>query len=134
MSENKFELRELKSQDIFPMMKILGNIGMDELKDIVSGENIKSLITTTNANEKNEDVATVLGFNLVLEIAGVVMNNLPKCEKDIYKFLGGLSGMTEKQIADLPMVTFAEMIMAVIEKDEFKDFFKVVSRLFNKVN
>ena len=134
MSENKFELRELKSQDIFPMMKILGNIGMDELKDIVSGENIKSLITTTNANEKNEDVATVLGFNLVLEIAGVVMNNLPKCEKDIYKFLGGLSGMTEKQIADLPMVTFAEMIMAVIDKDEFKDFFKVVSRLFNKVN
>ena len=134
MSENKFELRELKSQDIFPMMKILGNIGMDELKDIVSGENIKSLITTTNANEKNEDVATVLGFNLVLEIAGVVMNNLPKCEKDIYKFLGGLSGMTEKQIADLPMVTFAEMIIAVIDKDEFKDFFKVVSRLFNKVN
>ena len=134
MSENKFELRELKSQDIFPMMKILGNIGMDELKDIVSGENIKSLITTTNAENKNEDVATVLGFNLVLEIAGVVMNNLPKCEKDIYKFLGGLSGMTEKQIADLPMVTFAEMIMAVIDKDEFKDFFKVVSRLFNKVN
>lgn len=132
MSENKFELRELKSQDIFPMMKILGNIGMDELKDIVSEENIKSLITTiNNAENKNEDVAVVLGFNLVLEIAGVVMNNLPKCEKDIYKFLGGLSGMTEKQIADLPMVTFAEMIMAVIDKDEFKDFFKVVSRLFN---
>lgn len=131
MSENKFELRELKSQDIFPMMKILGNIGMDELKDIVSEENIKSLITTINAENKNEDVAVVLGFNLVLEIAGVVMNNLPKCEKDIYKFLGGLSGMTEKQIADLPMVTFAEMIMAVIDKDEFKDFFKVVSRLFN---
>lgn len=133
MSDEKFELRELKSQDIFPMFKILGNIGIDELKDVMSGENIKSLIASTNADE-NGDVTTVLGFNLVLEIAGVVMNNLPKCEKDIYKFLAGLSGKSEKQIADLSMVTFTEMIIAVIEKDEFKDFFKVVSRLFNKVN
>lgn len=133
MSDVTFELRELKSQDIFPMFKILGQIGLDELKDIMSGENIKSLIANTEKDE-NGDITTVLGFNLVLEIAGVVMNNLPKCEKDIYKFLSGLSGMSEKQIADLSMVTFTEMIIAVIEKDEFKDFFKVVSRLFNKVN
>ena len=133
MSDVTFELRELKSQDIFPMFKILGQIGLDELKDIMSGENIKSLIANTEKDE-NGDITTVLGFNLVLEIAGVVMNNLPKCEKDIYKFLSGLSGMSEKQIADLSMVTFTEMIIAVIEKDEFKDFFKVVSELFSQMN
>ena len=58
------------------------------------------------------------------------MKNLPKCEKEIYSFLAGLSGMTAKEIADLDMVTFTEIVIAVVRKEEFQDFFKVVSGLF----
>ena len=36
----------------------------------------------------------------------------------------------EKEIAELDMVTFTEMIVAFFKKDEFKDFIGVVSKLF----
>ena len=38
--------------------------------------------------------------------------------------------MTVKEIGNLDMVTFTEMIVAVVQKQEFKDFFRVVSKLF----
>lgn len=67
----------------------------------------------------------------MIDMAGIVLENIPKCKTEIYVFLSGLSGMTKEEIADLDMVVFAEMIVDVFKKDQFKDFFKVVSKLFN---
>jgi len=47
----------------------------------------------------------------------------------LYQFLAGLSGMTEKEIAALPLGTFTQMIVDVFKKEEFSDFFQVVSGL-----
>ena len=38
-------------------------------------------------------------------------------------------GMTEKEIAALPLGTFTQMIVDVFKKEEFSDFFQVVSGL-----
>lgn len=134
MSETKFELRELKSADLFPMFAILSKIGFKDLKDSLSADTISGLLESVKSDEtdeKDEDTkVTALGFSIIMEVVEVIMKNLPHCEKEIYNFLAGLSGMTAKEIAELPMVTFTEMIIAVIQKDEFKDFFKVVSGLF----
>ena len=46
------------------------------------------------------------------------------------KGLSSLSGMDKKEIESLPMVTFAEMVIDVFRKQEFMDFFKLVSTLF----
>jgi hypothetical protein len=75
-------------------------------------------------------MSTYLGFNIMLEAVEIIMKNLPSCKVEIYTLLSSLSGMTVKQIADLDMVTFTEMIIAVVQKEEFKDFFKVVAKLF----
>ena len=48
---------------------------------------------------------------------------------ELYQFLAGLSGMTEKEIAALPLGTFTQMIVDVFKKEEFSDFFQVVSGL-----
>ena len=143
--ENNFELRELKSKDIFPMVKILRKIGFKELKDKLNVDNIKNIMQVFIEQEipegqeeeqtnKGEDMASYVGFNIVAEILDVILSNLEYCEQDIYKFLAGLTDMKEKDIAELPMVTFAELIVAVIQKEEFKDFFKVVSKLFDQMN
>lgn len=71
-----------------------------------------------------------LGVSVVMEVVSIIMKNLPSCKNEIYTFLSGLSGMTVKEIGNLDMVTFTEMIVAVVQKQEFKDFFKVVSKLF----
>ena len=72
----------------------------------------------------------VHGVSVVMEVVSIIMKNLPSCKNEIYTFLSGLSGMTVKEIGNLDMVTFTEMIVAVVQKQEFKDFFKVVSKLF----
>lgn len=134
------ELRELRACDIFPMTVILNKIGFSELKKLLTPERMQEMVKmfkgtdeTAEAEEggKDEiDTTTVLGMNLIFEISGILLENLPKIEKDLYKFLGDLSGQTPKDIADLPISDFAEMIVAVIKKEEFKDFFKAVSKLF----
>lgn len=131
MSEKKFELRELKSADLFPMFGILSKIGFKDLKDSLSVDTIKTMIDSVNGKAEDSDTqTTILGFGIIMEVVEVIMKNLPKCEKEIYSFLAGVSGMTAKEIADLDMVTFTEILIAVIQKDEFKDFFRVVSGLF----
>lgn len=129
----KFVLRELKADDMFPMFGILSKIGFKDLKEIMTPDKIKDITKAFNSDdEKKDDVdmSTVLGFNLVLEVAEIIMKNLPSCKTDLYKFLASVAGMSTKEIADLSMGDFAELVIEVIQKDEFKDFFKAVSKLF----
>ena len=137
MEEMTFELRELKSSDMFPLFKIMGKIGFKDFKDKLTPESTKDIMNAFKQNQEGSDgeaskdeLITFVGINLVADILEIILANLPKCEQDIYTFLSGLAGKKPKEIADLPMVTFTEMIIAVIQKEEFKDFFKVVSRLF----
>lgn len=130
-NEAKFELRSLKSSDMFPMFGILSKIGFKDLKESLSAESIQDIVSAFNGDDKDNEVKTTfVGFSIMMEVVEIIMKNLPSCEKEIYSLLAGLSGMTVKQIADLDMVTFTEMVIAVVQKDEFKDFFKVVSGLF----
>ena len=119
----KFELRTLKSDDLFPMFSILSKIGLQDLKDLLTPEKLKDF------NQDSENT-TMLGMSVVMELVSVIMQNLPSCKDEIYKFLSGLSGMSIKEISNLDIATFTEMIIAVVQKPEFKDFFKVVSKLF----
>ena len=52
--------------------------------------------------------------------------------KEIYSFLADLSGLSVKDIQELDMAVFAEMIVELIMRDEFKDFFSAVSKLITK--
>ena len=141
MAETTFELRELKSSDIFPMFKIMGKIGFKDLKDRLTPDKVKELTSmfkqdeTTDADQKEsvdaDEQMMFIGFNVIFEVVEIIMNNLPNCEQEIYSFLAGLSGMKVKEVANLPLATFTEMIVEVLKKEEFKDFFKAVSRLFN---
>ena len=122
----EFELRTLKSDDLFPMFGILSKIGFKDLKEIITPDKISQ----KDDEDENTDATTMLGVSVVMEVVSIIMKNLPSCKNEIYTFLSGLSGMTVKEIGNLDMVTFTEMIVAVVQKQEFKDFFKVVSKLF----
>lgn len=131
MDEVKFELRGLKSDDMFPMFGILSKIGFKDLKNSLTPDRVAELISAFQKQDGSDaDMSTYLGFNIIVEAVEIIMKNLPSCKMEIYTLLSSLSGMTVKQIADLDMVTFTEMIIAVVQKEEFKDFFKVVAKLF----
>ena len=121
--EKPYEFRELCSKDIFPMFKILNKIGFKEFKNCFSSEDMKKAITEkSNVNE--------VGMIVLLDIAGIIIQNIGTCEDDIYEMLSSVSNLNKKQIQNLGMADFGEMITDFIQKPEFKDFFKVVSKLF----
>lgn len=125
--EKAYTLRALEARDVFLMSKIISTIGINEFKDVVQSDAIKNAIS---GKDVTDDVVTSVGVTVMLDFANVILGNLPKCEKDIYAFLAGLSGIDKKQIESIPMNTFVGMVIDVIQKEEFRDFIVVVSKLF----
>ena len=82
-----------------------------------------------NANS-DLDAIIEIGADIMLNVVGVVIENLPKCENDIYKFLSMVSNLSEKEVKSLSMADFTQMIIDVIKKEDFADFIKVVFTLF----
>lgn len=123
MSEKIYELRNLTADDMFPMFQILSKIGIREFKGCLESPEIK----------KEIDLNSV-GIAVAMDMAGIILTNLPKAKEDIYQLLSGLSGMSKKEIAGLPMATFTEMVIDVVKKEEFKDFFQAVAKLFKSEN
>lgn len=127
----KYTFRKLNSTDTFLMFKIIGKIGINDFAKCFEQSNVRDLITNT----KNTEGATAMaGISVILDVASVVISNLPKCEKEIYELLSNVSNLTVDEIKALDFVTFTEMVIEFIKKEEFKDFFKVVLKSFKPVN
>ena len=131
VNEKPYTFRKLQSKDVFLMSKIIGKIGVNEFTACFEKDGIKKMIASfTGETEEEVDFASVVGISVILEVANVILGNLPKCEKEIFQMLASVSGMSVKEVEGLDMVVFMEMVIDFIKKEEFKDFIKVVSRLF----
>ena len=128
-----YEFRTLNSTDMFLMFKIIGKIGVNEFTACFDKETVKQMLSTVKKDDK-ENATTMVGMSVVLEIANTIAGNLPKCEVEIYQLLSNTSNLSVKQVKELSMATFAEMVIDFIKKPEFKDFITVVSRLFKSEN
>lgn len=127
MSEKAYTLRMLKADDLFSVLRIINKIGLNELKKCFDGEAVRKAITDAD-KEQESDLAAAVGMQIMFDVASLVVERLPECRKELYQFLASISGMKEQEIADLPMGTFAGMVMDVLQKDEFADFFTQVFR------
>lgn len=135
MSENTkaYELRSLTADDIFPMFNIISKIGIKEFKSCFESPEVKSAIGKIAEGSENENLDAI-GFAVAIDMANILITNLHKAKDDIYQLLAQISGKTKKEIAALPMAVFMQMIIDVVRKEEFADFFQVVSRLFKSEN
>ena len=126
----EYTFRRLNSTDIFLMTKIIGKIGINEFTACLEKDTVKQMIDRLTGKESTGNATTMVGFSVMLEIANVIIGNLSRCEGEIYQLLANVSGMTVKQVKEMDAVTFFEMIVDFVTKDEFKDFIKVVSKRF----
>lgn len=120
----KYELRELKATDMGAICKIVSAIGIREFKSCFAGDELQGLI----AEGKNN--AEAVGFSIVFDIAGIIISNIPKAEKEIQSFLASVANMKITEIQELSFADYGEMLMEVVMKDDFKDFFGRVIKLF----
>ena len=129
--EKAYTFRRLNSTDIFLMFKIIGKIGVNDFAQYFNKEGVQKFI---NSAKGMENGYTTIGISVILEMANVIISNLPKCEMEIYQMLSNTSNLTVDQVRELDFATFTEMVIDFVKKEEFKDFMKVVSRLFKPEN
>ena len=128
----KYEMRSLQASDIFSVVKILNGIGLNNVKEAINIEeinNIRKRITEDNSEDNSEKVYSQVGVKVVMSVATVILENLPKVENDLYTFVGSVIGVKPKDVAKMDMGEFMDLLITIIQKEEFKDFFKRASQL-----
>ena len=121
-------MRNLQATDIFSVVKILNGIGLKNIKESIDFEEInkiRKVMTEDNADA----VTSQVGVNVVMSIATVILENLPNVESDLYNFIGSVIDMKAKEVAKMDMGEFMDILVSIIQKEEFKDFFKRASKL-----
>ena len=129
-----YVFRRLEATDVFIMFKIISAIGVNEFKVLFEAKGLVDLVSKL-ASAKGKKVKTdeefiTVGASVFLDLVQVIITNIPKCEREIYQLLSQVSNMKAEEIKTLDAVTFTEMVIDFLKKDEFGDFFKVVSKLF----
>ena len=124
----EYNMRNLQATDIFSVVKILNGIGLKNIKEAINLDEINNL--RKGMTEDNADVITSqVGINVVMSIATIILENLPNVESDLYNFIGSVIDMKAKDVAKMDMGEFMDVLVAIIQKEEFKDFFKRASKL-----
>ena len=124
----EYNMRNLQATDIFSVVKILNGIGLKNIKESIDFEEINKI--RKGMTEDNADAVTSqVGVNVVMSIATVILENLPNVESDLYNFIGSVIDMKAKEVAKMDMGEFMDILVTIIQKEEFKDFFKRASKL-----
>ena len=158
VKEKPYKFRGLCAKDIPLITNVIKSIGISEFKGCFNGDTLQNIIkkftskpplhlhsNTDNENEQNEvadneDADTdnestliAVGISLfpsLMDVADVILNNIDKCETALFKLFESTSNLSAEQIGNLSLADFAEMVIDFVQKDEFPDFFKVVSKRF----
>lgn len=122
------ELRRLQATDLFGMVKILNKIGLKNVKDAIDVNEIKEMSKSMNDDNKAQ-VMSDIGVNVVMSALTVVLENLPSVEADLHNFVGSIANMKAKDVAKMDIGEYMDLLIAIAQKEEFKDFFKRASKL-----
>lgn len=128
------ELRNLQATDIFLIVKILNKIGYEKIRKEINVDEIMSVrekLSTTDDEKKKTSLIAEYGVNVVMSVLGILLENLPLIEQDLYNFVGSVAGIKAKDVAKMDINKFVDLLIEIINKEEFKDFFKRASKLIN---
>lgn len=118
--KESYELRPLVATDMGAICKIISAVGIRQFKDCFNLEDFK-----------DKDAESV-GFGVVFDIAGIIISNIPRAEEEIQSFLASLTGKQISEVKNMPFADYGELIVEVVTKEDFQDFFKRVMKLFNR--
>ena len=124
----EYEMRKLQATDIFFVFKIINGIGLNNIKDVINFDELNKMRKSTTADTER-DINSQIGVSVVMSLATVIIENLPKIETDLYNFIGSVINVKSKDVAKMDMCEFMDVLVTIIQKEEFKDFFKRASKL-----
>lgn len=131
-----YEFRTLTSKDLFLIIKLVKKIGLDELAKVFEMKNIKSIIDISLRTEEAEEAEYsneneyIVGLNIMLDVAQIIVERLDCCENEIYDLLSAASNLNKKQVQELDLDVFIEMIIDFVKLEDFQKLFTKVASLF----
>lgn len=141
------EMRELKGDDLFTLLAIVGKLDVkDEFinlfeKNIESGEKVVPLDHKTKeptkaekkkidaAKEKADKEATKRGIEMGAVLLQKVMLNLKDIKLDINSLLADLTGASISEISSLGLKDYTGLLVDFFKKPELADFFSSIASL-----
>ena len=127
----EYTLRKPKATDLFVVSKIIKGIGLKNIADCFNSDEIKVIRNSVSGEKVSSETLNQAGITIVLSIGELILDRLDNVKNDVIKFMSCLSGLKIKEVEDLPITEFAEMLMAIIKEPDFVDFIKVVLKSFN---
>lgn len=139
-TEKPYKFRDLTAEDIAPMAAILQKINIEELKKCFTEEMTEKIVNIfvgkakdENKEEKNENAqdnkiaaAGIALFPSLLSVAQVIVTNVPKCEKEAFKFLSSVSNLSVEEIRKMKLGAFLRLVVdfvKFVKEEGFSDFF-----------
>lgn len=128
-----FKMRKLNAKDIFPMLNIISKIGLKNIKTLIEDGTVEAIVSFVKSKDDESKDANLekVGLSLFLELGDIVCSNIMKCQNDIFEFFASLCEVEASKLEDLGMEEFIVLIIQFAQKEELKDFLKVVSKFLN---
>lgn len=115
------EMRKLKGQDTFTILRLLSKLGV---KDLVS----EVFANSSTPEEAMEDVRE-RGSNLIAVLIEALTEKLPEVQDELNAFLADLTETDVATIMDLDFEEYIGLIIAFFKKEELVNFTKQLSSL-----
>ena len=122
------ELRKLQATDLFSMVKILNGVGLKNFKDAIDINKIKEM-RKSMTDENADQIISEVGIDVIMSVLSIVLENLPSVETDLNNFVGSVANMKAKDVAKMDIGDYMDLLISIVKKEEFKDFFKRASKL-----
>ena len=126
----EYTIRKPKATDLFVVSKIMKGIGLKNISSAFSNEEVSLIKNSIKDGKVSDEMLSKVGLLITISIGDLILERLEFVENDVFKFIANLTGMKVKDVEDLPLTDFAEILMAIIKEPDFVDFIKVVLKSF----
>lgn len=126
----EYTLRKPKATDIFVVSKIIRGVGLKNVAKCFNSDEINLIKKSMSGEKVSDETLSQVGITIMVSIGDLILDKLDDVKDDVIKLMSLLSGLKTKEIEDLSLVDFAEMLMAIIKNPDFVDFIKVVLKSF----
>ena len=114
--EKAYALRELRDDDLWPLLDILGKVFPDELS---------VAFAQVATGEKRVDE---IGAEIMVKLVSAVLKNMGKVRSEVYEFLSGVTGIPADVIPGMKFGTTPKMVWDIARDVKNADFFKELSK------
>ena len=137
------ELRELRGDDMFSMLSIIGKLDIkDDLVELFEKQQEKdgkmlghlSKKPTKAEKEKQEKALEKRGMQMIAGLIQTILANINKAKSDINIFLADLTNTSIQEIQELNFVDYTQLLVKFFKKPELKDFLTSISSILSSGN